>query len=300
MRWLAWVLGALVSVLVAGEAHAQQAHAQQDLAQPATNAKELARQRFREATEAYNDGRYAAAASLFEAADRLSPHASTRYNAATAWEQAGETTRAATGYEAALAQGTLDASRESIARDRLAALKGTLAHVRILQPLGALVTVDHVQRTPVPTSFFLRPGSYEVVTEYRGARTTTPATVEAGKDHILKLNVPFEASAAPAEVPPATEAPTAPPDAPASDAISQRTWGWIGVGAGVALGGAAIFMGLRALAAKDDYRQSGYQDANARDAAAGRRLATNVLWGGALLSGATGVVLVLTSPKVEF
>ena len=55
-----------------------------------TNSTELARQRFREATEAYKEGRYSAAASLFEAADRLVPHPSTRYNSATAWEEAGE------------------------------------------------------------------------------------------------------------------------------------------------------------------------------------------------------------------
>jgi hypothetical protein len=296
MRWLAWALSALLIALVANPAHAQQ----HEVAQPSTNAKELARQRFREATEAYNDGRFAAAASLFEAADRLLPHASTRYNAATAWDQAGETTRAATGYEAALAQGTLDSSREAIARDRLAALKGTLAHVRILQPLGALVTVDHVQRTPVPTSFFLRPGSYEIVAEYRGARTTTPATVEAGKDQILKLDVQFEASVPPAETPPVPAAPAAPPDVPPSDGISQHTWGWIGVGAGVVLSGAAIYMGTRALAARDTYRDSGYHDTDARATAASRRLATNLLWGGALLSGATGVMLVVTSPKLEF
>jgi hypothetical protein len=294
MRWLAWALCALVLLLSAGSAHAQQ-----ERAQPSTNSKELARQRFREATEAYNDGRFAAAASLFEAADRLSPHAATRYNAATAWDLAEETSRAATGYEAALAQGTLDASRETIARDRLAILKGTLAHVRVLQPLGALITVDHVQRTPVPTSFFLRPGNYDVVAEYRGARTSTPATVVAGKDHILKLNVPFETSVPP-EAPPAPTPPNVPPDTPRNDGSLQRTWGWIGVGAGVALGGAAIFMGVRALAARDAYNESGHTDADALDAAEGRRLATNVLWGGAVVSGVTGAVLLFTSPTIEF
>ncbi|MET0411084.1 MAG: hypothetical protein ABW217_07295 [Polyangiaceae bacterium] len=294
MRWLAWALCALWIVVVSPASA-------QETAPPATNAKELARQRFREATEAYNDGRFSSAASLFEAADRLSPHAATRYNAATAWDQAGEASRAATGYEAALAQGTLDTSRETIARDRLATLKGTLAHVRVLQPLGALVTVDHVQRTPVPTSFFLRPGRYEVTTEYRGARTTTPARVVAGKDHILKLNVPFTevVTPPPAAAPPVT-APSVPPDVPPSDASLQRTWGWIAVGAGVVFSGAAIYMGTRTLAARDEYRSSGFTSQQARDTAASRRLATNVFWGGALLSGGAGAVLLLTSPKVEF
>jgi hypothetical protein len=294
MRWLAWALCALWIVVV-NPARAQ------DAASPSTNAKELARQRFREATEAYNDGRFAAAASLFEAADRLSPHAAVRYNAATAWDEAGEESRAATGYEAALAQGTLGSRDETIARDRLATLKGKLAHVRVLQPLGALITVDHVQRTPVPTSFFLRPGSYEVTTEYRGARTLTPARVVAGKDQILKLNVPFTEPAAPPAVaaPPVTP-PSVPPDVPPSDPSLQRTWGWVAVGAGVVFSGAAIYMGTRTLAARDEYRESGFTSQDARNSASSRRLATNLLWGGALLSGGAGAFLLLTSPKVEF
>lgn len=295
MRWLAWALCALWIVVVS-PAHAQ------DASSPSTNAKELARQRFREATEAYNDGRFAAAASLFEAADRLSPHAAVRYNAATAWDEAGEASRAATGYEAALAQGTLGSGDEANARERLAALKGTLAHVRVLQPLGALVTVDHVQRTPVPTSFFLRPGRYDVTTEYRGARTSTPARVVAGKDQILKLNVPFtEAVTPPPVAPPPVAPPSVPPDVPPGDPALQRTWGWVAIGAGVVFSGAAIYMGTRTLAARDDYRAADVTNRReARDTFRSRRLATNVFWGGALLSGGAGAVLLLTSPAVEF
>src|SRR5689334_4919453 len=73
------VLSPSVSILVAAPAAAAD--------NQATNSTDLAKQRFREATEAYNEGRYSAAASLFDAADRLAPHPSTRYNAATAWEQ---------------------------------------------------------------------------------------------------------------------------------------------------------------------------------------------------------------------
>lgn len=264
-----------------------------------TNSEKLAQQRFREAFQAYNEGRFAAAASLFEAADRLAPHASVRYNAAAAWDDAGEVTRAATGYEAALAQGTLDESRERTARERLSELRKTLGHVRVLQPLGAFVTVDHVQRTPVPTSFYLRPGSYEIMAEYRGTRSTTTATIRAGDEQVVKLNLPFATTVT---TPPPAEAPAAPlPAQPKeSDSISQSTWGWIGIGAGVAFTGAAIFMGLRALEARKEYNASEHTDADALHAAENRRLATNVLWGGAAVSGVTGVVLLLTAPRLEF
>ena len=58
--------------------------------------------------------------------------------------------------------------------------------------------------------------------------------------------------------------------------------------------------GLRALAARDDFNASGYTDADARGRASDLRLATNVLWGGATLAGATGLVLLLTAPTIEF
>jgi hypothetical protein len=81
---------------------------------------------------------------------------------------------------------------------------------------------------------------------------------------------------------------------------NQKTWGWVGVGAGVALGGAAIVFGVRALAARDAFNASANTDVNARNRASDLRLATNILWGGATLAGATGLVLLLTAPTIEF
>jgi tetratricopeptide (TPR) repeat protein len=267
-----------------------------------TNSRDLAQQRFREANEAYQDGRYSAAASLFEAADRLAPHPSTRFNAATSWEQAGEAARAATGYDAALSMNLLDEKR-TMAEQRLAILKKSLARVRIQQPLGALVTVDHVQRAPVPTVFYLRPGTYTLAIEYRGTNSSSTARVFPGKDHELKLDLPG-AEAAPA--PPVSSPPfmrTVPPEPPPSssnDGATQKTWGWVSVGAGVALSGAAIALGLRALAARDEFVASGNTNAEARGEASDLRLATNLLWGGATVAGVTGLVLLLTAPQVEF
>jgi hypothetical protein len=267
---------------------------------PPANSTELARQRFREATEAYREGRYAAAASLFEAADRLLPHATTRYNAATAWEQAGEDPRAATGYEAALALDSFDPSRRKSARERLTGLQQRLGRVHVQEPLGALVTVDHVQREPVPLTFYLRPGSYQIAAEYRGAEVTTNVQIGAGDDREIKLDLPV--SSAPVEPVESSSVvlPPTPPPLPVDDWTTHKTWGWVGVGAGVALSGAAIFLGVRALAARDRYAASGNRDADARQKASDLRLATNLLWGGATLAGGTGLVLLLTAPTVEF
>jgi hypothetical protein len=259
---------------------------------------ELARQRFREATDAYRDGRYSAAASLFEAADRLAPHPSTRYNAATAWEQAGESARAATGYEAALATETLDAGRRKVAEERLASLKQGLGKIRVQRPLGAFVTVDHVQHIPVPTTFYLLPGTYQLEVDYQGKTSQSALTILAGRDHEVKLDFPEPEVTTPPPV--KVVEPSVPPAPPVDTGISQRTWGWVSVGAGVALSGAAIVLGLRALSARDRFVASGNTDADARSEASDLRLATNVAWAGATAAGVTGLVLVLTAPTVEF
>jgi tetratricopeptide (TPR) repeat protein len=227
-----------------------------------TDSTDLARQRFQEASEAFQEGRYAAAASLFEAADRIAPstskdprferfHANTRYNAASAWQLAGEAARAATAYEAALASETLHPDRREEAEEQLSQLRQNLARVIIRQPLGALITVDHLQRTPLPAVFYLRPGTYEIAVEHDGTESVTRADVAAGKNHDLELDLPARVLPAP---PPRASEPAPPPIVPPppveSDA-TQKTLGWIGLGAGVALSGAAIVFGVRARAAAD-------------------------------------------------
>jgi hypothetical protein len=288
---LAALSPSVVSILVAAPAAAAD--------NQATNSTDLAKQRFREATEAYNEGRYSAAASLFDAADRLAPHPSTRYNAATAWEQAGEAARAATGYEAAIAVASLDEARRKVAEERLTALKEGLGRVRVELPLGAFVTVDHVQHVPLPTTFYLLPGNYQLSVDYQGKERQTPLAVVAGEEQDVKLDYPASEPEAPTL--PADALKPLPPAVPPADVwLTQKTWGWIGVGAGVALGGAATVLGLRALAARERFVASGNTDADAHDEASDLRLATNIAWAGATVAGVTGLVLVLTAPTLEF
>jgi hypothetical protein len=294
LRWLLALCLGIGSL----QAEARAADPEPSTSLPA-NSKQLARQRFQEATEAYQDGRYSAAASLFEAADRLRPHASVRFNAAAAWEQAGEDARAATAYSAVLELDSLDASRRQTALERLSGLAQKLGRLQIREPLGALVTVDHIQRAPVPLTFYLRPGDYDVAADYRGTRASTSVSIKAGEQRELQLDLPLPEPAAPV-APPVAVPPAPPAPRPVDTGAGQKTWGWVSVGASVALSGAAIFLGVRALAARDRYEASSNTNADARNEASNLRLATNLLWGGATIAGSTGLVLLLTAPTVEF
>jgi hypothetical protein len=72
------------------------------------------------------------------------------------------------------------------------------------------------------------------------------------------------------------------------------------LGGSVVASGVAIFLGVRALSAKDEYNQSGFTKATARSQAEDFRLGTNLAWAGAGALGLAGTALLLTSPTFEF
>jgi len=80
---------------------------------------------------------------------------------------------------------------------------------------------------------------------------------------------------------------------------ATTVWGWIGIGGGVALSGLAIFLGASALEQKHNFESSGRTDVAAHDSAATLRTWTNVAWGGAAVSGGTGLYLLFLTPKIE-
>ncbi len=253
-----------------------------------------------EARAAFAEGEFKRAAERFEEANRLAPHAQLRYNAALAWQKAGANARAADGYEAALQQGGLDEQRAGKARTVLAALKQNLGYVKIPGPLGGTLSVAHLKRAPIPTQFHLTPGTHELSVERAdGSGASKTIQVRAGE----VLNVEVEAGAA-------TLGPTRPPtgrdtpptkDTPEKPAASpsQATWGWIALGSGVVLGGAAAYFGTQTLSASDDYEASNFTDADARDRGTRNRLITNIALGGAVVAVGVGSYLLLTSGSSE-
>lgn len=260
------------------------------------DSEDLAQQRFREATEAYRNERYSAAASLFEAADRLAPHASNRFNAAAAWEQAGELARAATGYQAALAQGAVDGelgkARRLTAMERLGALRTSLGHVNVDTPLGALLTVDHIQRLALPARFYLQPGNYQFDLEFRGQTLHHSELVVAGAVTTVDFGI------APPSPEPPPPSPPPPPEASPATSSGPGAWTWVALGAGLALTGVAANFGFQANAAENVYNRDltleNYQSARNLERKA------NIAWAGAATAGVAGVILMLATPTVEF
>jgi tetratricopeptide (TPR) repeat protein len=260
-----------------------------------------AKEKFGEGMTAHARGDYVTAAALFEAAYRLLPAAGAKFNAGIAWDQAGEFPRAADAYETALEMGGLTEEEARQADERLGALKKLLGTVSIDAPVGAIATVEH-QSGPVPLRVHLEPGLREIRAELQGATSLTRVEVRAGEVQHVALRL---SSREPPKPPPALAAPL-PARHPAPDQSHQeregprdRTWGWIALASGVALGGVAAFLGTQTLDARSEWDASGHRDLGKRDKAVALRTWTNVGWGGALVAGGIGATL-LIAPTFRF
>jgi hypothetical protein len=259
-----------------------------------------ARERFRQATEAHEKGDYRAAAELFEEAHRLSPAAGAKFNAGIAWDQAGEPSRAADDYETALEMGGLTEDEAKQAEERLGALRKTLGYLSIDEPVGATVSVEGMTAL-VPVRVHLSPGEHQV----SGTRGTTMKTfqfeIRAGEVKHVTLDFPSEARPAPPPKVSQVPVPNVIEERPqAKPSHAMRTWGFVALGAGVVFSGVAAILGAQTLKARDAWDASGHHDLSKHDDAVELRTFTNVAWGGALVAGATGAVLLLSSPTIEF
>jgi tetratricopeptide (TPR) repeat protein len=245
---------------------------------------------FRAGEAAYGRADFPAAARAFEEAHRRAPHAATLYNAGLAWELAGEAPRAADDYDSALRLGSLDPRQATDANIRLAALEKRLARLAIIAPAGNTVSVAHVEKAEIPVLVHVQPGQYEV-TLFRpsGHTDAVPVVGTAG----ARTEIAFDADLAPLPAAPAVDLQT--PVAAESD--RRRTWAFVGAASGCALGGAAIYLGLEALRARDTYNQSGHTDHGAYDRATSLRTWTNVLWIGAGVAAVASLTLFVTAPK---
>jgi hypothetical protein len=194
--------------------------------------------------------------------------------------------------------GGLEEQEATEARERLGALKRELGYVSVDEPVGAVATIAHVERAPVPVRLHVMPGSYPLHVESGGRSADQEVRVGAGE--VVNIRVPLPPPQPATTAKPLLLPPPARKEQPPSHASrGPSPWAWVAIGGGVALSGLAVFLGVRALDEKDRFNGSGNTNAGAHDNAAAYRTWTNVAWGGAALSGGTGIVLLFTTPKIE-
>ena len=252
-----------------------------------------AAQLFREGSNAYERGDYMIAARAFEEAHREDARGASMYNAGLAWEAAGEKARAADAYQRSLGASDVPPELASDARTRLTALEQQLGRLMITAPAGATVSVAHLEQALTPVTVHLLPGSQAVSVRFAdGTTEARRAEIAAAAAQSLdfqppptKPQPPVSIQSAPSTTPPAAE-----PARPAA----RRTWSFVALGGAVVFAGAATYLGLEALSARDEFDASGHRDADARDRAANLRLWTNVAWAGAAVSGGVGLWLVFS------
>ncbi len=140
-------------------------------------------------------------------------------------------------------------------------------------------------------------GTHEVsVQRADGSSTTKPIQVRAGEVVSVEVGSGDASLGKPAPTPATRPVPAGRDTSTTSTASSsQATWGWIALGSGVVLGGAAAFFGTQTLAASDDYEESKFTDADARDRGVRNRLITNIALGGAVVAVGVGSYLLLTN-----
>jgi tetratricopeptide (TPR) repeat protein len=269
---------------------------------------------FKAGKDAFARKEYPTAAQAFEEANRYSPRGEARFNAAIAWELAGQNARAADLFESVRAEFVGQERADVVLRlTRIETKVATLS----VQGRGALVRGSG--RAPLPATIHLEPGRQKVRVFCESNEATAEEQdydAKAGsRDQLL-----FCGKASPGTTPAdsVVTKPTGPLDPgvrePPVPSASPSLWpivGWSIVGAGVVSGGLASGFGFKALGERDTYNgaldrartapnQAGYDTARAdaevaRDRVKSSQLVTNVFWvaSGALVLGGLAIVLFL-------
>lgn len=152
----------------------------------------------------------------------------------------------------------------------------------------------------VPTTVTVNPGTHSVVAT-RGDAQVFKRDVTMAES--MSIEVEIDAPAA-VSAPVATEGPktTVTPETPASSSSAQKTWGWIGVGAGgvflIAAGGAWLYSGtLASDYEKDCTRNPGPECPDKRDSVRTWETLSTVGLALGVVTVGVGVTLLLTAPK---
>ncbi len=289
----AWPTSMLVAALLASAAPAG---AEPQAAGPPTEqSRRDAAREFAEGEKAFKAGDYRHAASLFESAYRLAPHPNPLWNAARAWQKAGDGPRAATLYARYLSEAPDDAPGRPSATTALADLSSKLTRVEISAQNVADVRVDNVPADGLV--LYVEPGAHTFSARSDAGQVERSAQAAAGSTLTITLAPPAPSSTS---TPTSTPTPTS-TSTPTSTTAPGHGWSpWIVVaGGGLTLVGAVatIVSGIDTANFKSNHYDPDYarHDAQAvgQDLASGldRERRTNILLGATVGVGVlTGVM----------
>jgi hypothetical protein len=257
---------------------------------------------FHEGQQAYARGDFRAAAQRFEAAFRDDPRGAIVFNAGLSWQAAGEPARAADDYAFALATTDLPAENAADARTRLGALEKSLGRIDVTSPQGSRVSVAQADRLPPPAHVHVAPGRY-TVTVLLADDSSRQRSVSVRAGEWAHLDFSDDHAAAPATTP-APVVDEAPAPAPTtivetantnSGSSSQRTWGWITLGAAGVLAGVSAWLTVQFFDANSTNEKDRTTQSHDDAVAAATRLDIGLI-ATAVVAG-IGVGLLLTAPS---
>lgn len=239
---------------------------------------------------AYERGDFLVAAQAFDEANAIAPAPAAVYNAARAWQDAGDGPRAADRYATFLDSAPPDVPERTRARRELARLRRELLTVRIEGPPGAIVAIDHLDGATVPVRTHLRPG-LRIGSWSSGTVEDERFSVDgvAGQEARIELAAPRTATQAPpSALPPRS------PESPGQGANGLTVAGVTMLVVGGVVVVVGIGVGAAAVGARDDFVAGGNVDPDLRAQADDLRTASNVTWVSGAAVGAIGLVLLVT------
>jgi tetratricopeptide (TPR) repeat protein len=257
-----------------------------------------AKKQFVAGTKAFSSGKFAEAATAFEAAAALKPNAVALYTAALAWEQASQSERAADDYGRAveLPAGSLTAQQESTAKERLASLEKVLGTLAVIGPDGTKVQLDQFTETVVPVRLHGTGGTHSLNVKLAGKPgEKREVLLEGGQMQKLDLAPTPTVVKHVDDTTPPPQPKEVVVEKPVSHFSALKAIGFTAIGVGGASALAALILGLSAQDAGDAYNRAPNHDAYVHANALADWC--NGAWITAGLLVAVGVTLVLIPEK---
>ncbi len=240
------LVNAPLGVIVEGVAHAEAS------SPPVLEKRREAARLFSEGEKAFKSGDFVVAGEAFDKAYALSPHHDVLWNAARAWQRAGESARAANLYARFVHDAPSDAADRPAATSALAQLGAKLGKIEVQAGATDLVWVDGAQldRRVV----YVNPGAHLVRIKSGDRDESTTEMLAAGSVTSVAQKPLTPAPAA------AAAAPSPLPAQRTAEVATRRgvppivVW----VGAGLTLGatGVAVWSGIDTLDAKKSFDAS--------------------------------------------